>query len=113
MGGAKMCFFDPKIWIFGDKSQFFVLRSRFLLMEQMTTIPGATTFPSEPPQKKIRFRARGHFLGLTPVFGHSHVRGATTLNFGTISTKLGGSVRAGPELWRNGHFLRSWFSAIT
>ena len=24
------------------------------------------------------------------VFGHSHVRGATTLNFGPISTKLGG-----------------------
>ena len=22
--GAKMCFFDPKIWIFGAKSQFFV-----------------------------------------------------------------------------------------
>merc|ERR1712004_772872 len=28
------------------------------------------------------------------VFGHSHVRGATTLNFGPISTKLGGIVRA-------------------
>ena len=27
------------------------------------------------------------------VFGHSHVRGATTLNFGPISTKLGGIVR--------------------
>ena len=28
------------------------------------------------------------------VFGHSHFRGATTLNFGPISTKLGGTVRA-------------------
>ena len=28
------------------------------------------------------------------VFGHSHFRGATTLNFGPISTKLGGIVRA-------------------
>ena len=27
------------------------------------------------------------------VFGHSHFRGATTLNFGPISTKLGGIVR--------------------
>ena len=60
----------------------------------MTTVPGATTFPSEPPQKKFRFRARGHFLGLTPVFGHSHVRRATTLSFGPISTKLGGIVWA-------------------
>ena len=33
-------------------------------------------------------------MGLTPVFGHSHFRGATTLNFGPISTKLGGIVRA-------------------
>ena len=33
-------------------------------------------------------------MGLTPVFGHSHFRGATTLNFGPISTKLGGTVRA-------------------
>ena len=113
--GAKMCFFDRKIWIFGAKSQFFVYRSRFLLMEQMATIPGATTFPSEPPPKNFRFRARGHFLGLTPVFGHSHFRGATTLSFGPISTKLGGTVRAikkmtqkdngpGPELRRNGRF---------
>ena len=44
------------------------------------------------------------------VFGHSHVRRATTLNFGPISTKLGGIVRAikkmtqkdnGPGLGRN------------
>ena len=62
-------------------------------MEQMFTILGATTFPSEPPKKNFRFRARGHFLGLTPVFGHSHFRGATTLNFGPISTKFRGTVQ--------------------
>ena len=62
-------------------------------MEQMTTIPGATTFPSEPPPKNFCFQARGHFLVLAPVFGHRRVRGATTLNFGPISTKLGGTVR--------------------
>ena len=28
------------------------------------------------------------------VLGHSHVRGINTLNFGPISTKLGGTVRA-------------------
>ena len=33
----------------------------------MTIIPGAPTFPSELPPKNFRFRARGHFLGLTPV----------------------------------------------
>merc|ERR1712115_327328 len=63
----------------------------------MTTIPGATTFPSEPPQKKIFVSELGVIFWGSPlflaVFGHSHVRGATTLNFGLISTKLGGIVR--------------------
>ena len=67
-------------------------------MEQMTTIPGATTFPLEPPQKKISVSELRVFFWGSPlflaIFGHSHVRGATTLNFGPISTKLGGTVRA-------------------
>ena len=66
-------------------------------MEQMTTIPGATTFPSEPPQKKNFLSELGVIFWGSPlflaVFGHSQVRGATTLNFGPISTKLGGTVR--------------------
>ena len=37
-------------------------------MGHITTIPGATTFLFEPPQKNFHFQARGHFLGLTPVF---------------------------------------------
>ena len=66
-------------------------------MEQMTTIPGATTFPLEPPQKKsvselgVTFWDSRLFLA---VLGLCHDRGATTLNFGPISTKLGGTVRA-------------------
>ena len=67
-------------------------------MEQMITIPGVTTFPSEPPPKKFPFPSYGSFFGAHPcflaVFGHSHFRGATTLNFGPISMKLGGIVRA-------------------
>ena len=47
-------------------------------MEQLTTISKASTFPSEPPQKNFRFRARGHFLGLAPVFGR----------FGLVSDSL-------------------------
>ena len=58
--GAKMCFFDPKIWIFWAKSQFFVLWSQFLSMGQITTIPGATTFPFRPPRNFFSFRAMGH-----------------------------------------------------
>ena len=65
----------------------------------MTIIPGAKTFLSEPPPKKFTVSELGViFWGLTPVFGpflvHWRVRRATTLNFGPISTKLGGIVRA-------------------
>ena len=67
-------------------------------MEQITTIPGATTFPFEPPPKKFPFLSLGSFFWGSPlflsIFGHSHVRGVPTLNFGPISTKLGGTVRA-------------------
>ena len=66
-------------------------------MEHMTTIPGATTFPSEPPPKKFSVSELGVIFWGSPlflaVFGHSHIRRATTLNFGPISTKLGGIVR--------------------
>ena len=66
-------------------------------MEQMTIIPGATTFPSEPPLKKFSVSKLGVIFWGSPlflaIFGHSHFRGATTLNFGPISTKLGGIVR--------------------
>ena len=107
-----MCFFGPKILIFGPKCQFFVWLSQFLSMGHITSIPGATTFPFGPPQK-FRLQAMGHFLGLSPVFGrfgHSHFAILSVLNFGPLSTKLGGTVGAikkithndnGPDLGRN------------
>ena len=49
--GTKMCNFDPKIWIFGPKSQFFVLESRFLSIEHITITPRATAYPFGPPRK--------------------------------------------------------------
>ena len=59
------------------------------------------TFSGEGQLKKspcnFCFRAWVIFQG-SPLFlallGHSHVRGISTLNFGPISTKLGGTVRA-------------------
>ena len=60
-------------------------------MEQMTTIPGATTFPLEPPPKKIPVTFWGSRLILA-VLGLCHDRGIGTLNFGPISTKLGGGL---------------------
>ena len=109
--------------ILGKKSLFFLEKSKVLLPTCHIVIfvdgaynhyTRAYNFPNRTtPQKKFRFRARGHFLGLTPVLallGHSHVRGISTLDFGPISTKLGGTVRAikkmtqkdnGPDLGRN------------
>ena len=55
-------------------------------------------FPIGTTPKKISVSELGViFLGsplFLAVFGHSHVKGATTLNFGPISRKLGETVRA-------------------
>ena len=66
-------------------------------MEQMTNIPGYN-FPIGTTPKKFSVSELGVIFWGSPlflaVFGHSHFRGATTLNFGPISTKLGGIIRA-------------------
>ena len=50
-----------------------------------------------PTPKKISVSELGVIYWGSPlflaVFGHTHFRVATTLNFGPISTKLGGTVR--------------------
>ena len=46
----------------------------------------------------VIFRGSPLFLALS---GHSHVRGISTLNFGPISTKLGGTVRAIKKMTQN------------
>ena len=62
--------FGPQNLDIWEKSNFFVLESRFLSTGHVTSIPGATTYPFGHPPKNFRFRAMGHFLGLTPFFGH-------------------------------------------
>merc|ERR1711978_444837 len=115
-----MCFFDPKIWIFGAKSQFFVLTLRFLLMEQMTTIPGAPTFPSELPPKKFPFPGKGSFFGAHPCFwpflAIDALEGQLPLILVRFQRNSGESsgpskndpegqrTRSGPQLRRNGRF---------
>ena len=55
-------------------------------------------FPIRTSPKKISVSELGVIFWGSPwflaVFGRSNFRGATTLNFGPISTKLGGTVRA-------------------
>ena len=99
--GAKMCYFDPKIWIFGAKSQFFFVLST----AHITSTPGASTFPFGPPQIKISVSElwvifRGSFLFLA-VSVHSHFAIINTLNFGPSSMKLCGAVRAIKKMTHN------------
>ena len=67
--GAKMCFFDPKIWIFGAKSQFFCLViAIFCWWSKWPLYPGLQLSHRNHPRKIFRFRARGHFFGAHPCF---------------------------------------------
>ena len=57
-----------------------------------------SNFPIKTTPKKFCVSELGVIFWSSPlflaVFGHRRVRGATTLNFGPISTKLGGIVWA-------------------
>ena len=122
--GAKMYFFDPKIWIFGAKSHFFVwyyrLNRVFCQQGISQVYPGLHVYHLDQP-KKISVSKLGVIFRGSPLFldglGLCHDRGLSTLNFGPCSTKLGGTVRAikkndpewqrtryGQELRRNGRF---------
>ena len=86
----------------------------------MTTIPGATTFPSEPPPKKFPFPSQGSFFGAHPCFwpflAIDALEGQLPLilvRFQRNSGESSGSskndpegqrTRSGPESRRNGRF---------
>ena len=110
---AKNVLFDPKIWIFGAKSQLLYGNHDFCQQGISQVYPGLKLSHSDHP-KKIPFSELGVIFRGSPLFlsvsGHSHFRGISTLNFGTFSTKLGGTVWAikqmtqndnGPDLGRN------------
>ena len=81
----------------------------------ITSIPGATIFPLEPPRTKFPFLSNGSFFGAHPCFWPFWAIPTlevciSTLNFGPFSKKLGGTFRAikkmtqndnGPGLGRN------------
>ena len=64
--GTKVYNFDPKMLILGDKSHFCFWNHNFFQgAYHLTSTPGATTFPLDPPWKKICFRDTARFLGLS------------------------------------------------
>ena len=89
---AQNASFWPNLAVFGPKIQFFGGREG--ANDHYTW---GYNFPIGTTPKKISVSELGVIFWGSPlflaVFGHSHFRGATTLNFGPISTKLGGMVR--------------------
>ena len=53
----------------GQKVNFLYGNRNFCQQSISPVCPGLRLPHSNHPQKNFRFRARGHFLGLTPVFG--------------------------------------------
>ena len=82
--GTKICFFDLKIWVFGSKSQFFVLNRDFCQQGISPVCLGLQLSHSDHPQK-------------FPFLSY----GSLTLNFGPSSTKLDGTVRAIKKMTQN------------
>ena len=92
-----MCI-DPKIFgNFGPKVNFSFCNCDFCQQGISQVYPGLHLSHSDHP-KKISVSELGVIFRGSPLFlavlGLCHDRGATTLNFGPISTKLGGTVRA-------------------
>ena len=95
--GQKIAISTQKSGYLGPKGNVFLLIAIFVNTAYHQYTRGYN-FPIWTTPKKISVFELGVIFWGSPlflaVFGHSHVRGATTLNFGPISTKLGGIVRA-------------------
>ena len=105
-----MCNFDPKIGIFGAKSQFFVLESRYLSTGHITSMPGLQLSHSDHPEKisvsVLWVIFRGSPLVLA-VSGHSHF--AITVGIGIYNGEMV-SNRLLSNSWLGlDDFFEKWF----
>ena len=91
----KKCNFDPKILIFGTKSQFFVWKLRLFVKTAYHRYARGYPQKNLYPQKnsvsilEVIFRGSPRF---SAVSGHSQFAIISTLNFGPSSRKLGGTM---------------------
>ena len=94
--GENVLFWPQNLDIWGQKSIFCLVIAIFVDGANDHYTRGSNFHIGTTP-KKISVSELGVIFWGSPlflaVFGHSHFRGATTLNFGPISTKLGGIVR--------------------
>ena len=95
-GGENVLFWPQNLDIWGQKSIFCLVIAIFVDGTNDHYTRGYN-FPIRTTPKKFSVSELGVIFWGSPlflaVFGHSHVRRATTLSFGPISTKLGGIVR--------------------
>ena len=93
----NVLFWPRNLDIWGQKSIFCLVIAIFVDGTNDHYTRGYN-FPIGTTPKKFSVSELGVIFWGSPlflaVFGHWRVRGATTLNFGLISTKLGGTVRA-------------------
>ena len=103
--GAKMCFFDPKIWIFGAKSHFFLYGNRDLCQQGISPVCLGLQFSHSDHPEKISVSELTVIYQGSPLFlavsGHSPITSISILNFGPFSTKLGGTVWAIKKMTQN------------
>ena len=95
---TKMCFFYPKIWIFGGQKSICCMVIAIFVYRAYHQYTPDYNFPirTNPKQNSVSellviFRGSHLFFA---VLGHSHFTITSTFNFGPFSTKLGGNVRA-------------------
>ena len=95
--GKNVLFLPQNFDIWGQKSIFLYSDRDFCQWSKWPLYPGLKLSHRNHPQKNSVSELGVIFWGsplFLAVFGHSHVRRATTLNFGPISTKLRGIIRA-------------------
>ena len=95
--GENVLFWPQNLDIWGQKSIFCFVTAIFVDGTNDHYTRGSN-FPIGTTPKKFSVSELGVIFWGSPlflaVFGHWRVRRATTLNFGPISTKLGGTIRA-------------------
>ena len=96
-----------------DESNFFCFGIAIFVNRAYHQYAQGYNFPILTTPQKISFSELGFIFWGSPLFlallGHSHVRGISTLHFGPISTKLGGTFQAIKKIDPGWQRTRDWY----
>ena len=102
--GKNVLFWPKKLYIWDQKSIFCIVIAIFVNGAYNNYTRGYN-FPIRTTPPKNSVSKLGVIFWSSPLFlallGHSQVRGISTLNFGPISTKLGGTVWTFKKMTQN------------